>query len=1799
MDILERIKKAKEEGTGEYTVRTTAPESDGMSIMSRINRAKRDKTYTGLDASTRTVTTAQEPSSTTLKAPQSQAPSAGELAGAHKAVSEELDRGYKTYEENESALRRILDTASSTGDLSQIAADVSKIEQVYGVSPKKSGSMSQYLSDIQKLYSAPEIGALESARAKVAGQYYYAKNSEAQARLDADTGAKKTYEGLKDVMISEANIRRLRDQVERGEDRTAWDADAQLVEKYFGVTPEGSGSTVQYLADLQRLLDTDAAAQLGGEMRTELEGKGYDTEGLLSYEARQKLAQEAARQQKDIAEATGKNWLSGLGMNVLSVAASPLQGFEYIGQLLGNIGHNDTSDLEKYIPLDKNAMPVTNTVRTIRGTTAENINNKVISWLYENGMSIADSAAEVAAFGPASVFVMGGSAAANQMRDVLERGGTNHQAILSGAAAGAAEILFEKISIDNLLSQKSVSGWRSWLRETAKQAGVEASEEMFTEVANILSDAAIMGENSEFSQRVSDYTSQGLSASEAKKKAFLDSVGQVALAGAGGALSGGVMGGVVNAYNGVRTSQTQPRPIVDEVMENLLGPVETQEKAPAQSRGEEQIAEMMDAIMGPADTEGQKGTPEEGNQDTIAEDEQKKSAPEGGNTRLSDIDEADYMRTGSRPHIKASKQAAVNAGEKIVLTTNGETQNYIRTAINGDTENLIPKAYGKVGSAMADDIYSRSSGAFDVEGWYLELVPSDLRHAYLQHGDAKQSGNIPLTEADFLNIPDYIDTYDDILECKTFKNGEKEIVLGKKINGYSVIVEIVSNSRKSLSFKNMWGVDTATYEAKYKNSIEYRPSRSSETANDSKGTHNDAVLSDTLSQSVPSVNPETQNDGLGAAGRGFSTPTRGEIVYTQNNTMNPGADFTAEESERYAPGVHESVSEEMSLERAMGRFYQDENGHFVNLEDTIDELLEKESWTGVDQDAAQVAFRWMNAHRKSLTDEQYSRFWALHKAIEEIGGSEAGRSLQARQKWVSSGDGIVSKAMSLMDDPRIDRKAAREVIDHVADLAEKYDRAVSDGNNVSFAEIVREAAAARNTAKKDGNLTRSVEWALKQILEHNDVEFMKNAARASIIAMAQDHVPTSPSAKAKAIRRTFMLSKAATWSRNVDSNNIFDPIDSIARDISVPLDMLLSKFTKTRSVAADATWFSKAKRKGTKYALARSLLEVGLDISAEGAENKYGQAGNRTFKMSGGPVERFFSRWEQLLGYAMYSTDQMQKGGIQSEVQRGIDRLYEQGKIADDSLRDAGMQEATYRTFQADTGIAKGFLKFRQGLNDVAHIGDIGLGDFIMPFVQVPTNLVDIAIDYSPAGLAKGVVGLTKALYDAHNGTMTAAQQARAVQTIGRSLTGASLVALSVLARVSGVLLIADDGREEDKDKTTLESQSGLSGTQINLSGLLRLLTGGSAKKQPGDVTMSIGFLEPFNALLNMGGLIADDYIAEHEGEKNGITIGEIFKDTVAGTVQATAELPVMSPFSDAINAYNYSKADAVGGKLTDAGLQFVAGQVSSFIPNSLKGIAQGTDTKRRDLYSSGTLWGRTWDSIKAGIPGLRQTLPAKLDSYGNEIDAGEPVLNFLNNNILPGSITQYQPRNEVIDPKLEELYKATGSVKQYPDRNPPNSISRDIDGDGKNEKFELTAEEKRKFQQTRGDIIEELFSEVLNKKKKLFTPEEMVDILANIKSYAGTQAKKEFYEDHDIEADTTVNFIGKAVAGVQEAGIPFVTYLDFWCKKDKLDYEVDEKGKKKVKEAVVKLIDSMKLTDAQKDWLYNEEGYKGDVTWH
>ncbi len=188
-----------------------------------------------------------------------------------------------------------------------------------------------------------------------------------------------------------------------------------------------------------------------------------------------------------------------------------------------------------------------------QNTDAEFLGQNVASGAYNIGTSMLDSAATLGltALGippMAATSLLGGAAATSAMVDAKDRGVSDEQAVLTGLAAGVAESLFEEVSLEKLLKLKPAVGTlgqrvRTTLKNVGLQAATEGSEEFFTTLANNMTDNLINGGLSEFQQNLRGYMEQGMSEEEARRRAYLDFAGQLALDFSGGAIAGGLMAG--------------------------------------------------------------------------------------------------------------------------------------------------------------------------------------------------------------------------------------------------------------------------------------------------------------------------------------------------------------------------------------------------------------------------------------------------------------------------------------------------------------------------------------------------------------------------------------------------------------------------------------------------------------------------------------------------------------------------------------------------------------------------------------------------------------------------------------------------------------------------------------------------------------------------------------------------------------------------------------------------------------------------------------------------------------------------------------------------------------------------------------------------------------------------------------------------------------------------------------------------------------------------------------------------------
>lgn len=203
---------------------------------------------------------------------------------------------------------------------------------------------------------------------------------------------------------------------------------------------------------------------------------------------------------------------------------------------------NDKASGNKINPYDMAFSPSYMENATREGIK-ENTGN-VGDFFVDTGLSMGQSALRLP-MGNAGLTFAAGGAGTGTLLDSIQRGGSDNQALLNATFAGAAEAFFERFSLEGLNKLKStpVKSARDFFKNMGKQAVTEGSEEMFTEIANTVSDQAIMKELSNYNLGMQSYKSMGMSDDEAKKSAFNDIINNVAMAGLGGAVSGGLMSG--------------------------------------------------------------------------------------------------------------------------------------------------------------------------------------------------------------------------------------------------------------------------------------------------------------------------------------------------------------------------------------------------------------------------------------------------------------------------------------------------------------------------------------------------------------------------------------------------------------------------------------------------------------------------------------------------------------------------------------------------------------------------------------------------------------------------------------------------------------------------------------------------------------------------------------------------------------------------------------------------------------------------------------------------------------------------------------------------------------------------------------------------------------------------------------------------------------------------------------------------------------------------------------------------------
>ena len=299
-----------------------------------------------------------------------------------------------------------------------------------------------------------------------------------------------------------------------------------------------------------------------------------------------------------------------------------------------------------------------------------------------------------------------------------------------------------------------------------------------------------------------------------------------------------------------------------------------------------------------------------------------------------------------------------------------------------------------------------------------------------------------------------------------------------------------------------------------------------------------------------------------------------------------------------------------------------------------------------------------------------------------------------------------------------------------------------------------------------------------------------------------------------------------------------------------------------------------------------------------------------------------------------------------------------EGKI----VRMQAISDAMYATFTNSSATAK----LNNGIRKL--LGPAG--DFMMPFVKTPSNIVESGLDYSGVGALKGIYSMQSAIRS--EGFKNVSREkwqeiARNVTRSGLGLTGAYILANTI---DSSEFMGAYDPKRVGIDQ--------LKNTTYNAI-------------KVGDKWVNVDFLGPIGIpLVSM--LYAKKY-----GERDGM-----MKSYMAGMIEQFAKSPGIAPLASTVD--NLLSVDPETGKGLDVANipQAIFDTFSSFIvPGGMYDLAKAFDDVQRDSslkkYSVKTPFVEiNFDKFIAKLPFIRETLTEKHNSLGTVLTEEDPVISLL-----------------------------------------------------------------------------------------------------------------------------------------------------------------------------------------------------------
>lgn len=498
-----------------------------------------------------------------------------------------------------------------------------------------------------------------------------------------------------------------------------------------------------------------------------------------------------------------------------------------------------------------------------------------------------------------------------------------------------------------------------------------------------------------------------------------------------------------------------------------------------------------------------------------------------------------------------------------------------------------------------------------------------------------------------------------------------------------------------------------------------------------------------------------------------------------------------------------------------------------------------------------------------------------------------------------------------------------------------------------------------------------------------------------------DKIPSSTMDKLDSFRYINMLFNPKTLIKNAGGNVINTTMGNLRDIIATPIDKLAAIKTGQRTVGLpNLLEQGKGLKKGVKETL--EDYKLGIDTSRgavkEGAKAK---AFNNVPIL--GKVEDMLSTGLKLgdepfyqAAYNNYLSNVTRLNGVAEPTQQMLEDAHKAGLEA---------------TFQQRTALGDFINKGKNNDNKLIS----SAVKTVLPFSQTPSAILDTAANYTPIGMVRGGINLSKGL------------QREGVNQLASGILGTGLIGAGYGLAKEGILT---GDLSNDYDTSATQRQAGMQPYAL----------------RNGDTYRNIDFAQPAASPLMMG---AD--MANGENSLSGV---------LATGINSIAGNSYLSGLQDIANTLAYKD----WGGLPSSVIKNYASQLLPF--NSLSNAVNKTiDPTVKDTTSESDL-GKEINKAIAKIPILSSKLPQATDTTGEPKVYSDKNLGSraLSNFITPWNTTEFNPNN--VEKKALDIYNSTGDTIQMP-RVAPNTI--DL---GKGEKYKLTADDKKLYSEMIGDAL-------------------------------------------------------------------------------------------------------------------------------